>query len=63
MQGSQGPQGRMDPGRSAVSGGQEVAVRPGRRFWDAPPECGLPAAWRGGDLGGLGVSAAWPRCH
>ena len=53
----------MDPGRSAVSGGQEVAVRPGRRFWDAPPECGLPAAWRGGDLGGLGVSAAWPRCH
>ena len=21
-------------------------MRPGRRFWDAPPECGLPAAWR-----------------
>ena len=55
MRGSRGSQGRTDPGRSAVSGGQEVAVRPGRRFSDAPPGCGLPAAWSGGDLGDLGV--------
>ena len=30
-------------------------MRPGRRFSDASPGCGLPAAWSGGDLGDLGV--------
>ena len=50
MQGSQGPQGRTDPERSAGSGREEGAVPPGRRFSDTlPGGCGLPAAWRGGD--------------
>lgn len=55
-----GSQGHTDRGRRAgAGGGEEVAVPPGRGFLDAQRGgCRLPAAWRGGDLGGLGVSAA-----
>lgn len=59
--GSLGPQGREDRGRSGGSGERRWPYLPEGDFpTPRPGGCGLPVAWRGGDLGGLGVSAAWP---
>lgn len=60
--GCRGPRDPRPSGLRAKRGGRGRGDRAARKeLSDAPPlRVRWPAAWRGGDLGGLGVSAAWP---